>query len=143
MTTEVTTKRKPGRPRKSEIEKAKKPGKVGRPPGQAARIAEFKARLVVTDGPKVIAKIIEKALKDGDPDQWAALKFCGDRLIPISMFEDKSNQGKPLVEITVNKADPNAGIHAQQRLEQRRAALVEQSLTLDGGVTVQGHTDED
>ena len=44
----VDGKPKRGRPSKKAIAKKKNPGTLGRPPGDAARIAEFKARLLAT-----------------------------------------------------------------------------------------------
>lgn len=99
-----TLKKKRGRPRKSEIE-AKTPrkrGKVGRPPGETARINEFKARLLATAGDNVINKIIQVALDDDHPGQMAALKMCIDRVLPLSYFEkDKNGLGKSSVSITI------------------------------------------
>jgi hypothetical protein len=46
----VPKKRGRGRPRKSEVESKKKRGVIGRPPGEAARIKEFHARLLATSG---------------------------------------------------------------------------------------------
>ncbi len=46
--------RKRGRPRKADIEAKKSRNAVGRPPGEAARIKEFYARLLSTSGEKVI-----------------------------------------------------------------------------------------
>lgn len=97
-------KRKRGRPRKSEIEakKAGNRGKVGRPKGDAARIQEFKARLLATSGDKVINKVIEVALNDEHSGQMAALKMCMDRVLPVSYFEkDKTTGGKPSVSINI------------------------------------------
>lgn len=99
-----TPKKKRGRPRKSEIA-AKKPGnrgQVGRPPGDAARINEFKARLLATAGDNVINKIIQVALDDEHPGQMAALKMCMDRVLPLSYFDkDKNGSGKSSVSITI------------------------------------------
>lgn len=97
-------KRKRGRPRKSEVEakKAGNRGKVGRPAGDAARINEFKARLLATSGDKVINKIINIALDDEHQGQMAALKMCMDRVLPMSYFEkDKQTGGKSAVNITI------------------------------------------
>lgn len=95
-------KAKRGRPRKADIEARKKPGKVGRPVGDAGRIQELKARLLATTGDKVINKIVEIALTDGHPVQAAALKMCIDRVLPISYFEkDKQNGARPAVNITI------------------------------------------
>lgn len=95
---------KRGRPRKKDVEakKAGNRGKVGRPPGDAARINEFKARLLATSGDKVINKIIDIALDDEHQGQMAALKMCMDRVLPVSYFEkDKATNGKSAVSITI------------------------------------------
>ena len=97
----VDGKPKLGRPSKAAIAKKKNPGVVGRPPGDAARIAEFKARLLATSGDKVLTKIIETALSDGHPAQGAMLKFCGERLLPLSSFEAKSSGGTPQISINI------------------------------------------
>ena len=97
-------KAKRGRPRKTDIEakKAGNRGVRGRPPGDAARINEFKARLLATSGDKVINKIINIALDDDHPGQMAALKMCMDRVLPVSYFEkDKTTNGKSSVSITI------------------------------------------
>src|SRR5210317_2152184 len=102
--TDNTTPVKRGRPKKSDIEAKKKGnrGVRGRPPGDAARINEFKARLLATSGDKVINKIIQIAQDDEHPGQMAALKMCMDRVLPMSYFEkDKMSQGKSSVNITI------------------------------------------
>lgn len=85
--------RKRGRPRKADIEAKKNRNVVGRPPGEAARIKEFYARLLSTSGEKVIETVLRKAMDDGDKDQVACLKMCIDRLLPLSHFE-KQGQGR-------------------------------------------------
>ena len=102
----VNGKPKLGRPTKAAIAKKKNPGVVGRPPGDAARIAEFKARLLATAGDTVITKIIETALADGHPAQGAMLKFCGERLLPLSSFEAKSSGGAPQISINITGINP-------------------------------------
>ena len=99
-----TPPKKRGRPRKSDVEAKKRGnrGVVGRPPGDAARINEFKARLLATSGDKVINKIIAIALDDDHPGQMAALKMCMDRVLPVSYFEkDKATGGRNAVSITI------------------------------------------
>ena len=83
----VPKKRGRGRPRKAEVEAKKKRGVVGRPPGEAARIKEFYARLLTTSGETVINTVLKKALDDDDKDQIACLKMCMDRMLPVSYFE--------------------------------------------------------
>lgn len=95
------TKNKVGRPRKSEVQAKKVRGQVGRPPGEAARVREFHARLLATNGNKVIETIIRKALDDEDKDQVACLKMCVDRLLPASYFEKDKTGGRNAINITI------------------------------------------
>lgn len=90
-----------GRPPKALIEAKKKPGKVGRPAGDAARIAEFKARLLSTTGDKVIQKVLDVALNDEHPGQMAALKMCMDRMLPLSIFEKEAKKGGNAITINI------------------------------------------
>ena len=86
-----------GRPKKSAIEAKKKRELRGRPPGEAARIKEFYARLLSTSGEKVIETVLRKAMDDTDKDQVACLKMCIDRLLPISHFEkDKTGRSNAI-----------------------------------------------
>ena len=101
---EVEPKRKRGRPKKTDVEAKKRGnrGVRGRPPGDAARINEFKARLLATSGDKVINKIINIAQDDEHPGQMAALKMCMDRILPLSYFEkDKATGGRNAISITI------------------------------------------
>jgi hypothetical protein len=93
---------KKGRPRKSDIEAKKKRETRGRPPGEAARIREFHARLLATTGDKIINTILKKALDDGDKDQVACLKMCVDRLLPMSYFEKEKQAGRGGINITIS-----------------------------------------
>jgi hypothetical protein len=99
---DVPKKRGRGRPRKSEVEAKKKRGVVGRPPGEAARIKEFHARLLATSGETVINTIIKKALDDDDKDQVACLKMCIDRVLPMSYFEKNKDAGRGNVNIQIS-----------------------------------------
>lgn len=100
--TSVSTKK--GRPRKSDI-KAKQRGfiaKRGRPPGEAAAMAEFKARLINSPkSKKVLESIFNAALDDEHKNQAAAWKIITDRLIPVSSFE-KSSGNKPAITINIS-----------------------------------------
>ena len=96
--------RKLGRPLKKDIGAKKKGnrGKVGRPAGDSARIAEFKARLLGTSGDKIIETLIHKALDPNDKDQIAALKMCVDRGLPLSVFDAAKNSGTtPQISINI------------------------------------------
>ena len=95
---------KRGRPKKTDVEAKKRGnrGVRGRPPGDAARINEFKARLLATSGDKVINKVIQIAQDDEHPGQMAALKMCMDRVLPLSYFEkDKTTGGRNAISITI------------------------------------------
>ena len=94
-------KRKRGRPKKEEVKKYIKRGKRGRPPGEAARIKELTASLLLTHSQAIIRKIVHKALNDEDKDQMAALKLCVDRMLPVSYFEEKGVGGGSRA-ITIN-----------------------------------------
>ena len=94
-------KRKRGRPKKEEVKKYIKRAKRGRPPGEAARIKELTASLLLTHSQAIIRKIVHKALNDDDKDQMAALKLCVDRMLPVSYFEDKGAGGGSRA-ITIN-----------------------------------------
>ena len=94
-------KRKRGRPRKEDIEAKKKRSVVGRPPGEAARIKEFYARLLSTSGEKVIETVLRKAMDDEDKDQVACLKMCMDRLLPVSHFEKQSAGRSNAIQVQI------------------------------------------
>ena len=93
--------KKRGRPRKEDIAAKKNRGKVGRPAGDTARIAEFKARLLATSGDRVIEKVIQIAQNDEHPGQMAALKMCIDRILPLSLFEKDAKGGNRAVTINI------------------------------------------
>jgi hypothetical protein len=86
-----------GRPKKSEIEKRlrKDPTRGrGRPPGEAQKIKELMARMLLTNGENVLQKTINIALDDNHQHQMAAIKLLMDRALPTSFFENKdSNNG--------------------------------------------------
>jgi hypothetical protein len=95
-------KRGRGRPRKTDVDAKKKRNVVGRPPGEAARIKEFHARLLATSGETVINTIIKKALDNEDKDQVACLKMCIDRVLPMSYFEKGKDAGRGNVNIQIS-----------------------------------------
>ena len=104
MTENTPTKRR-GRPPKSLVESKKdgNRGKRGRPPGDAAAINEFKARLLASPrSQKVLDSIMSAALDDEHKNQAAAWKLLMDRMLPISYFEkDKNSGGRSAVNITI------------------------------------------
>lgn len=95
-------KRKGGRPKKADIQAKLKPGKVGRPAGDYQKARELCARMLVSEGDRMLRTLIEMALTDGHPNQMAALKMCLDRSLPISYFENKSESGNGAQGIVIN-----------------------------------------
>lgn len=97
--------KKIGRPRRKDIE-SKKPGKrgvPGRPPGEAAIINEFKARILQSPkSAKVIEAIFDAALDNDHKNQGAAWKLLMDRMLPVSMFEKDKLAGKSSINITIS-----------------------------------------
>lgn len=93
-----------GRPRKSDIVSKTKGhiAKRGRPPGEAAAMAEFKARLIHSPkSRKVLEKIFDAALDDDHKAQSAAWKLIVERLAPLSSFE-KGSGGKAAITINIS-----------------------------------------
>jgi hypothetical protein len=94
--------RKGGRPKKADIQAKLKPGKVGRPAGDYQKARELCARMLVSEGDRMLRTLIEMALTDGHPNQMAALKMCLDRSLPISYFESKGEAGQNAGGIVIN-----------------------------------------
>ena len=65
-----------------------------------------------TTGDKVITKIIEIAMNDEHPGQMAALKFAGERILPISAFEAAKQGGStPTISINISGLQsPSVGL---------------------------------
>ena len=107
-------KRGRGRPKKGEVV-AKKEGNRGvrgRPPGDAAIINEYKARMLASPkSGKVMDAIFNAALDDEHKNQAAAWKLLMDRMLPVSYFEkDKMSQGKNSVSITITGVGTQASV---------------------------------
>jgi hypothetical protein len=96
------SKRGRGRPPKAEVEKKLKPGKRGRPVGDYTKARELCARMLVSEGDRMLKTLINMALTDGHPSQMAALKMCLDRSLPISYFESKDGSSSSGAGITIN-----------------------------------------
>jgi hypothetical protein len=104
----VLQKRKGGRPKKADIQAKLKPGKVGRPAGDYQKARELCARMLVSEGDRMLRTLIEMALTDGHPNQMAALKMCLDRSLPISYFESKDgNSGQNGIVINISGLTPS------------------------------------
>jgi hypothetical protein len=101
---ETQPEKKKGRPKKQDLVK-NTPGKMlkrGRPPGEAAAMAEFKARILTSPkSAKVIEAIFNAALDDDHKNQAAAWKLLMERMVPVAEFEKGSSGGKPAVTINI------------------------------------------
>lgn len=98
------TKRKAGRPKKSELTEIKESRSVGRPKGEAAIINEYKLRMLNSPkSAKVLEAIYDAALNDEHKNQAAAWKLILDRVLPVSAFEQaKQNGGTPQISINIS-----------------------------------------
>ena len=116
MTDKVSVPKRRGRPPKKDIQAKKKRGQVGRPAGDAAAIAEYKARLLASPkSRKVMDSILNAALDDDHKNQAAAWKLLVDRLMPLSYFDkDKMGGGKSAVNITITGVGGETTIIGEQ-----------------------------
>jgi hypothetical protein len=103
MDQEQETKRKAGRPKKSELKEIKESRSVGRPKGEAAIINEYKLRMLNSPkSAKVLEAIYDAALNDEHKNQAAAWKLIVDRIVPVSAFETaKQGGGVPSISINI------------------------------------------
>ena len=91
-----------------KLKEAKLP--VGRPKANTGRLAELKQRLLASKGPVIIDKVLSIAVDDKHPGQMAAMKMCIDRMLPLSMFENKLGD-KPQIQINiVNTTDSSSDV---------------------------------
>lgn len=99
-----TSKRKAGRPKKSELTEIKESRSVGRPKGETAIINEYKLRMLNSPkSAKVLEAIYDAALNDEHKNQAAAWKLILDRVLPVSAFEQaKQNGGTPQISINIS-----------------------------------------
>lgn len=108
-----------GRPPKKDI-LAKTRGHIakrGRPPGEAAAMAEFKARLINSPkSRKVLEKIFDAALDDDHKSQSAAWKLIVERLAPLSSFE-KGSGGKAAITINISGLNDAKVMASEEPLE--------------------------
>lgn len=101
----VKPKKRRGRPPKKDIIKNSSKGArpPGRPKGDAAKMNEYKARMLASPkSAKVLESIMNAALDDDHKNQAAAWKIMVDRMIPVSMFEKDVTKGSGRGGITVN-----------------------------------------
>ena len=73
---------------RKEIEKAKKPGKVGRPKGTAGILNDYRARMLARPESEYVLNEVFRAATDPEhPHFVACSKMIMDRVLPIKGFE--------------------------------------------------------
>lgn len=103
--TSISTPKKRGRPKKSEVaaKKSGNRGVRGRPKGDAAIMNDYKARMLNSPkSAKVLEAIFSAALDDEHKGQQAAWKLIMDRIAPSAMFEKDVIQGGGRNAIQIN-----------------------------------------
>ena len=98
--------KKRGRPPKAKTDALKKGNRVarGRPKGDAARINEYKARMLASPkSAKVLESIFNAALDDDHKSQSAAWKIIVDRIMPVGAFEKEvmKDGGRNAIQINI------------------------------------------
>lgn len=97
------SKRKAGRPKKSELTEIKESRSVGRPKGETAIINEYKLRMLNSPkSAKVLEAIYDAALNDEHKNQAAAWKLIVDRIVPVSAFEQSKQGNGSMPTISIN-----------------------------------------
>lgn len=110
---------------------AKKP--IGTPVGNKERMQLFKDRLMKAEvGEGVIRKVIEIARDDEHPGQMAAIKMCMDRILPMSLFEDKKEGGRASIQITISGMGDQSNVIDVQPEEQGLEEVTTYSEVDDG-----------
>ena len=99
-------KQEQGSPSKAELAKNSPGGrgKPGRPKGDAAKINEYKARMLASPKSKlVLDTIFDAALDDNHKNLSAAWKLVMDRILPVAAFEKDivQNNGKSAIQINI------------------------------------------
>lgn len=71
--------------------------------GQKQRMQEFR-EFFLQDEParKVMQKALDIAMSDDHPAQGTMLKACLDRMLPLSLFEEKKDSGRSQIQINIS-----------------------------------------
>ena len=120
----IPTKKRRGRPPKSEIVSRKRGtvGTRGRPKGDAAIINEYKTRMLTSPKSKrVLESIFDAALDDDHKNQAAAWKLVMDRVLPASYFEkDKAGGSKGGINISITGVGGETTVISENTEEQQQ-----------------------
>lgn len=76
------------------------------PEGKKERQMALLERLLSDDNmTAVMTKVMAIISNDEHPAQGQMLKMCMDRMLPVSMFEDKANRGHSQIQINITGLD--------------------------------------
>ena len=111
---ENTPRKKPGRPKKTEV--SPKRGR-GRPKGTEAIISEYRDRMLASPkSRKVLDAIFDAALDNEHKNQSAAWKLIIDRIAPLSAFEQEisKNGGRPNISINISGIGGDVSVSGEE-----------------------------
>ena len=111
---ENTPRKKPGRPKKTEV--SPKRGR-GRPKGTEAIISEYRDRMLASPkSRKVLDAIFDAALDNEHKAQAAAWKLIIDRIAPLSAFEQEisKNGGRPNISINISGIGGDVSVSGEE-----------------------------
>ena len=121
---DLPTKKRRGRPPKSEIVSRKRGtvGTRGRPKGDAAIINEYKSRMLTSPkSARGLESIFDAALDDDHKNQAAAWKLVMDRVLPASYFEkDKAGGSKGGINISITGVGGETTVISENTEEQQQ-----------------------
>lgn len=96
---------------KKELVDSKKKGRRdgrGRPPGDAAVMNDYRARMLASPKSRAImTKILDAALDDDHKNQSAAWRIWAERVLPLSLFDPKRAKAASGVSIQITTAEGN------------------------------------
>lgn len=89
--------------------KARKP--VSAPAGQKQRMIALREKLLSEGNTETVLRKIIQIIKDDEhPAQAAMLKLCADRMMPVSMFEDKKDGSRTAITINISGIGEDTGV---------------------------------
>ncbi len=130
---DLPTKKRRGRPPKSEIVSRKRGtvGTRGRPKGDAAIINEYKTRMLTSPKSKrVLESIFDAALDDDHKNQAAAWKLVMDRVLPASYFEkDKAGGSKGGINISITGVGGETTVISENTEQDQESDIIDGEYT--------------
>ena len=76
---------------------------ISTPAGSKQRMIELREKLLTEGNSEtMLRKLLTIATNDEHPGQMAAIKMCIDRMMPMSMFDEKASASRPAISITIS-----------------------------------------